>query len=274
MSMLESAIYGLVSGFSEFSVISPQGHQSLLMLLFGLDNREFLRDLLVHIGTLASVFFSCRRMMVNLRREQLIASRSRRNPTYTRTGISDIKLVKSAIFPMVLLLLLYFKSKSIEHKPLVLALAFLLNGIFLLIPEHLPRGNKDSRSMSGLDSVLIGFISGLSCLPGLSRISLAVGVSTVRGAERKYGYNWALLLSIPALILFIIFDLYSLFSVGLGTVSFVVILGYLLSAIMAFVSGCTSISLMYFLIERTGLSAFAYYSFGAALFSVVLYLIA
>ena len=56
MSWLESLIYGLVSGFSEFLPISSRAHQDLMLLLFGVEGHDPIRDMLVHATMLFSIY--------------------------------------------------------------------------------------------------------------------------------------------------------------------------------------------------------------------------
>lgn len=274
MSLFESILYGLVSGFTEFLPVSSLGHQAVMMRLFGMDCREPVRDILVRLAVILSFFFGCRNMLTRLRREQLIASRSRRKRTYEKKGLFDLRLVKTATYPLVIGLLLYIVTRKLEFRPIYLALFFLINGIIIMIPEYVRHGNKDSRTMSGLDAILMGLGGALSAFPGISRVGTSMGIALMRGADRHHALNWSLLLSIPALVLFLVFDIVNLFTISLGTVSFGVIAGYLLSAAAAFGGGYLSIIFIRFLTERSSFSGFAYYSWGAAMFSFVLYLIA
>ena len=215
MSVFESILYGVISGLAEFLPVSVQGHQAVLMRLFGLDVREPLRDLLVHVASLAAVLYSCRNMIARLRREQAIVSRSRRKRTYDFNGIYDLRLVKAAAIPMMILLIAYRQTARLEGKPLALSIIFLVNGIVLLVPEYLRQANKNSRAMSGFDGILMGIFSGLSFIPGLSRIGCGMGIMSVRGSDRTHALNWVLLLCIPALIVWIIFKVNVQFSARL-----------------------------------------------------------
>ena len=51
-SWLESLIYGLISGLAEFLPISAEGHQHIMLYLFGGELRDPVRDFFVHIGLL------------------------------------------------------------------------------------------------------------------------------------------------------------------------------------------------------------------------------
>ena len=57
MTYLEAAILGLVQGLAEFLPISSSGHLALLQQWFGIDeNKVLLFAVLLHVGTLVSVF--------------------------------------------------------------------------------------------------------------------------------------------------------------------------------------------------------------------------
>lgn len=274
MSVFESILYGIVSGLTEFLPVSSQGHQAMMLRLFGQDVREPVRDLLVHLAVLGALLFSSRNILARLRRERMIISRARRKRTYDFNGTYDLRLVKTAVFPMIIGLLAYRKMIQYESRPLYLALFFLINGIILIIPEYVRQGNKTGRSMSGFDGVLFGIFSALSAVPGISRVGSGMSIASMRGADRSHNLNWMLLLSIPALLVWIVFDFIHLFTIGAGNITFIVFLTYLLSALFAFIGGYLGISAVRFIAVKSGFSGFAYYSWGAAMFMLVLYLIA
>ena len=68
-------------------------------------------------------------------------------------------------------------------------------------------------------------------------------------------------------------DILALITGGPGTISFLMILFYLLAALFAFAGGYAAISFMRYLTVKTGFSGIAYYNAGVAVFSFVLYLI-
>lgn len=274
MSIFESILYGLVSGLAEFLPVSSQGHQGIMMQVFGLSNREPLRDLFVHIAMILSLLYSCKPLFLRIRREHQLASRSRRRRSKAIRTQYDLRLIKSAGFPLLIGFLLYFTTKQYELKPLYLALFFCINGIILMVPEYIRHGNKDARFMTGLDAVLLGLLGALSALPGISRIGSMNAYCLSRGTDRQHALNWLLVLTMPMIVLFILFDIVELFTLGFGILTFVGFLGCLISGVMAFVGGYFGIRMVRFLTVRPGFVGFAYYSWGAALFSLVLYLIA
>lgn len=274
MSVFESIIYGLVSGFAEFLPISSHGHQAIMMRLFGVDHRDPVRDILVHFGILLALFTACKSLFAHLRREQMLSKRvRRRNRTYERKGIYDLRLIKTAVIPMVVGMLVYIAVRGSEFKPIQLTLYFIINGIVIMIPEYMAHGNKNAKMMTGWDGILMGLSSVLFSLPGVSRVGTMSAITTARGADRQTALNWILALSMPALVMYIGFDIVNLIIQGFDPVSFSVILGYLLSAAAAFGGGYFGIVIIRYLTVQIGYVGFAYYSWGAAMFSFILYLI-
>ncbi len=274
MSIAETIIYGLASGFTEFLPVSSQGHQALLLQLFGRPVRDPVLDLCVHCSVFLAVVIACRPLLVRMRREQTLAVCRRRRSQPDRRGPYELRLIKSAAVPLVIGLLLYCITIRFESQPIFLAAFFLLNGIFLLVADYSRQGNKDARWMTGLDGILLGVIGALSALPGISRIGTMRTYALSRGADRQAVSNWVLILSIPALVTFLGIDVYHLFTIPVSGITWISAVGYLLAACGAYLGSYLSILLMRFLSVHTGFSGFSYYSIGTAIFSFILYLIA
>ena len=274
LSFLESVLYGLISGLTEFIPVSSQGHQAIMLYLFGLSNREPVRDLWVHIGILLALLTACRPMFNSLRREQILLSNRRRKYNGDRRAAYELRLFKGAIVPLLIGLIFYFSTNKLESKIVLITVFFIVNGIIVVVPEYIRQGNKDGRFMSGMDSFLIGAFGALSVIPGISRVATINLYSMLRGVSRSNALNWALLMSVPALAVFLVFDIIHLFIIPLGTITFITILYYLVSAIAAYFGAYLGIHIMRYLSVHTGFAGFAYYSWGAAMFSFVLFLIA
>ncbi len=273
MSLLQSVLYGLISGFSELLPVSSQAHQAILLRLFGSDAREPLRDLLIHISVLLALFTGCRALISRIQRERSLVSRGRRGRRNITGSTYELRLIRSATLPMLLVLLVYFSTRRMESSMTTLALLLAINGVILIVPEYSRQANKDARLMSGLDAIVMGILGGLSALPGISRISAISSYGLLRGADRQRATSWALLLSIPALALLCVIDLVFIFVSGIGSITFLAVVGYVLSAAAAYLGAYLSIIFVRFLTVRSGYAVFAYYCWGAALFAMILYLI-
>lgn len=262
MNWLESIFYGLITGLAEFLPVPARAHQLIFTRLTGAESASPLCELMVHLGLLFAVCISAGSLLKSLR------SDPRRVQSRKPQASAAMRLFKTASVPMAVLLCFYpFFWKTGESLP-VLAVLLLVNGIILFVPNLMLRGNKDARSMSALDSLLIGAAGGLSVFPGMSRIGCALSVAAVRGADKQHAFNWALLLSIPALAIFCFFDFLSIFSREISSNFFCC----LISGVSAFLGGYFSIKLMRTGLSRLNYNGFAYYSWGAALFTFILYL--
>ena len=275
MNLFESLIYGLVSGLAEIFPVSAQANQMVMRHLMGVPNKEPIRDLLVHIAVLLSVMVACRGMFSKIRREQVLAYRMRRNPSQVHAlkGVYDMRLVKSAApIMMIGLFLGFFLPNFYDRRPLF-SLILLINGAITLIPIYLHQGNRDARSLSGMDSFLIGLAGAFSAIPGISRNGAIMAMTIIREADKKNAVNWSFMLAVPAMAVLIFTDFIALFTIGAGTIVFLTFVGYLISAGAAFVGTYLAISLIKVIIQRSDYTAFAYYDFGLALFSFIMYLI-
>ena len=272
MNWLESLIYGLISGAAEFLPISSQAHQSLLMQLFGVEMRDPVRDLLVHLAILLALFSGCRSTFEHIRREQKQQLHNRNGYRRSSRVLLDLRLIKNAAIPMLIGMLVVAYIFAQNNNLLWMSVFLFINGVILFAPERMVQGNKDVRGMSAIDSFWIGISGGLSSFPGISRIGSTTSAAVARGADRQCALNWALLLSVPALVLLAGLDVIGIFSAAASLDVWGSLLTYILSAVGAYCGGYLSILLIKFLTVRAGYYGFAYYSWGAALFAFLLYL--
>ena len=275
IGLIESILYGLVCGFAEFLPVSSQAHRNILNCLFGVNQEEPLMVLFLHIGALLALIVSSRTLLQRLQREmelkRVARRRSRRQPD--EMAVLDMALVKTACIVMLLSLIFYFKASVWHGNLLMVALFLVVNGIILHVPMYLPRGNKDARTMSRLDAVLLGIGNGLSVIPGLSRTGISTSIAIARGATPQNAYKWSLLLSIPMLAAFIVLDLVGVVTGGLGQLDFSFILQCIMCGCAAYIGATGSIWAMKSLVHRNGIENFSYYCWGAALFTFILYMI-
>ena len=276
MNLIESILYGIVSGLTEIFPVSSQANQMVMRHLFGVSEKEPIRDLLVHIAILAAVFLACRGMFVKIRREQILAYRMRRNPGQVRAlkGVYDMRLIRTAAPVMLIGMFANLLFTNFYDRRPIFALVLLLNGALTLIPTYMHQGNRDARTMTSFDGFLVGLAAALSAIPGISRNGMIMFVTLIREADKQNGVTWALLLTVPAMVMLILLDFIAMFTVGIGAVTFSAFLGYLISMLTAFIGAYIGVNSIRMLISRSDYSGFAYYDFGLALLSMILYLIA
>ena len=94
---------------------------------------------------------------------------------------------------------------------------------------------------------------------------------SLQGGERKFILDLCLLLCIPALLIGSVFSGIDFFS--LSGIVFSVLIRYIVAGLAAFAGSCGAIVIMRFMAFRTGFTGFAYYNWGLALFTFIIYLI-
>lgn len=271
--LLFKIIYTLLSGFTEFLPVSARPHQIIFEYLTGIAMTDRLVTLAIHLGALVAVLSVCKNRLQRLTREgrHERSSRRRRNRHVDRLAITDLRILKTAAIPVIFSALLYNRFANMVGSMLILGVMLTLNGLMMYAPSRFPQGNKDSRSMSGLDSVIIGLGGALGIIPGLSRVGGSVSFALIRGTNRDRVVDMALMLSIPVLAIVLIFDIYAV-AISRVSIQFVGMLLYLLMAGISFGCSYLSILVIRFLSLKTNYTSFAYYSWGAALFCFILYL--
>ena len=275
ITMIQSILYGLVCGFAEFLPVSSQAHRNILNCLFGVDQEEPLMVMFLHIGALLALTISSMSLLQRLQREmeikRLARRRSRRQPD--ELALLDMSIVKTACTVLLIGFVFYFEAAALHGNLPMVAIFLVVNGLILHVPLYLPKGNKDGRTMSRLDAVLLGLGSALAMLPGVSRVGVSTSVGISRGATPQNAYKWALLISIPALVVHIVLDLVGVVSAGLGQLDFSFILQCIMCGCAAYIGAIGAISLMKMIVYRSGIENFSYYCWGAALFTFILYMI-
>ncbi len=267
-------IYGSLGGFFEFLPVSPLLHQKVLLKLFGLDAPGYGMSLAVHLGALAAVLLSYYSSISKMTREKKIAGQSRRNRKRQPDAISlmQLQLLKIASVPVILSCLVSPWITQYFDRLWLMALFAVLCGIVVLLPHYMARGNKDTRSLSPLDATLIGLSGILGVLPGFSKVGTLTAVASMRGTDRRFGLDFVYLLTIPALIALCVGDFAMIVIAGdpqAGNLFVPGVLACLASCGMGFVG----IRLMRFLAVKDGYESLAYYGWGLAMFTFVIYLI-
>ena len=273
MDWLWTILYGFVAGLAEFLPLSSPAHQSISAAVFGLASAAPLRQFLIRAACLAALLSACGREIDKLRRDGRMArlpARRRKRPVDSRS-VATNRLLNIAVFPLVIGLVFYRRVNMWVDSLAMLTIFLVINGILLFVPQYIPSGNKDGRNLSLLDGLLIGMAGAFSVFPGISRMSAIHFAASARGADKNYSLQFALYLSIPALVIMLLFDAVAIFG-GIEAISFLVIIQYLLAMAAAYFGSTFAISIMRSMVVRAGYEIFSYYCWGMALISMILYL--
>ena len=272
LNWLQTFVYGIVSGLTEILPVSAQAHRLMLRKLFGTQAVSNLTLLMIHIGILAAVYMCCQSQILRITRAvklKRIPKKRRRRPLDV-VSLLDYSLLKTMALPMILAFIFMYKLKVLENNHIVVAVFLLVNGIILYIPQYFPGSNRDSRTLSRLQGLLIGLGGALSALPGISGIGAIFSVASICGVERSYAFNMSLLLELLLLTALIVMDVLVIVTEGIAGMSFLLIIQSLAGAVIAFGTTILAVRILRKVSAEYGLTPFSFYCWAAALFSLML----
>lgn len=276
LGWIQSGLYGFVAGLAEILPISARAHELLLLKFLGIQTNLDLLNLMCHLGVIAGLYFCSQSQIVRMNRARALArvpKRRRKRPLDTKS-LMDWSMLKTMLLPAIAGLLLYRYTQPLEKKSALLAVFLLLNGLILYIPQFFPSSNRDSRNLTRVEGALMGLGGTAAVLPGVSAIGASMSIGSICGVERSYGLTMAMLMDMGLMMGFAVYDVLGLFSGGLDGLTFVMVVQCLLGAGAAFGGTLLGVKVLRFLAQEHGYGLFGLYSFGLALFTFVLNLMA
>lgn len=276
LSGFEHLIYGFLSGLTEIFPVSARAHSTILLKVLGAEKISNLPVLLIHIAVLAGIYFSSRAQLVKMTRARRLARvpKKRRKRPLDICSLMDSRFLLTMMLPVLLVDIFYGSISNIQFGLLAISLLLFVNGIFLYVPQFFPGSNKDARSLSRIEGIVMGLGGSLSVIPGLSGIGAAISIGSLYGVERSYALNMSLMMNMVYLAGMIVYDISNIIRYGIGLFSFQWLLFYLLAAVFAFAGTMLAIRLMRKLAADQGYHLFSYYCWGIALFTFILNLMA
>ena len=175
-----------LQSLTEFLPISSSGHL-LLSNLFGLSDQGIVVDIALHIGTLLAVMLYFRKDIVRM------------------ILLKDIHLLSKLIVgtvPIVVVgAVIHFCDISLLRGATVIGLSSIFFGWLLWKVDEKAPCSRRLQQMSFVDAFLIGVAQVLSVIPGTSRSGITMTCARWRGFKREESARFAMLLSIPTILL-------------------------------------------------------------------------
>lgn len=257
MNLTEAALLGLIQGLTEFLPVSSSGHLVIFQYLLGLQEPGVTLEVLLHFGTLLSVFWVFGKDFLAL--------------------FSCLKEIRQRHFLFMLLIgvlitaLIGFMMRShitvLFKSPLFVGFMLLVTGVLLMIIKIIPAGDKDIEAMRPMDAVFIGFMQAFAIIPGISRSGSTILAALWRGLDRETAVRYSFMLSAPVILGLSVFEAKDIFLVGLEKK---MLLNYLLGGIVSFLSGIIAIKLCIKLLLNSKFHYFAYYCWAVGLLTIII----
>jgi undecaprenyl-diphosphatase len=252
--LLIAIILGIVEGVTEFLPVSSTGHLILATELLGFDAHKWAAfNVIIQLGAiLAIVVLYWRTFWAVL--EGLI----RRNPMSWRF----VRNILIGFLPSAILgFLLINKIEALLGSPVVVAVAFIVGGIAILLIEKLVKQTDivGVAEMPVKTAIGVGLVQCLAMIPGVSRSGATIMGALTLGVERRTAAEFSFFLAIPTMLGATTLELVKhrdtlmagASGVGFGTVA----VGFVVSFVVAIVV----VRAFVHYISRHGFAPFAWY---------------
>lgn len=272
-NILYYLLYGFAAGLGELLPVSAEVNGYLISLMTQFDTMHPALRLSIHFACFLAVFWGYSRRIGHIRRELKIArmpqQKRKRQPDLM--AVLDAKVILAGLIPMVIGVAL--SSAAYQRLAVLPWLSVLLvaGGILLYLPQYLPGANKDSRSLSRKDGLILGFSAALGVIPGFSRLGSMISVGLMKGCDRSYILDMAMLASLPLLLGLMIVDGIAL-AMSATVISGSMAICLLVASAAAFGGAWLGMVIMRFLSVKSNFYGFAYFNWGLALFGFLVYL--
>ena len=272
MSIFETIIIAIVEGLTEFLPVSSTGHMIIAQNLLGVESTEFVKafTFIIQFGAILSVVVLYWKRFFQL------------NHTPAPEGANGLqrflhkfdfywKLLVAFIPAAVLGLLFSDAIDAMLESVTVVAVMLIIGGIFMLFCDKIFNKGSEKTPFTEKRAFMMCLYQCISMIPGVSRMGAMISAGLMKECDRGYILDIALLASLPVLLGLMIVDGVMAAISGTVIVTMTAIY-YLLAAVAAFGGAWLAIVIMRFLSVKSNFYGFAYYNWGLALFSFLVYL--
>ncbi len=246
MGIFEAIILGLVQGLTEFLPVSSSGHLVIFQDLLGLDEPGVTLEVLLHFGTLLSVFWVFGRDFIDLLRF----------PKDTAQRRFLLLLIVGVIPTGLIGLLIGSYIEAFFASTLVVGVMLLVTGGLLKLLTILPGGSKDTAQMSYRDALWVGLLQGLAVIPGISRSGSTITAALWRGLDRTTAVRYSFMLAAPVILGATLLEVREITAVGIERAMLV---NYTVGGLVAFLAGVVAIKTFIRLLQQHKFHYFVYY---------------
>jgi undecaprenyl-diphosphatase len=234
MTILQSIIFGLVEGLTEFIPVSSTGHMLLVQRLLAIQPTQsmFTYLVLIQLGAIAA-------LLVYFRRDfwRLIKSFFAR-PFSSGDNRMAWFILLATVPALLAGVVLRDAVQVLFVNPLLeAAIRFLTAATVLSLAEWIGHRNRALDSMRWIDSLIIGFFQVLAVFPGASRSGASIAGGMLRNFDRASATRFAFLMSAPVMVAAGVYESFGAVRDGsLGVLLPVLPLGLLVSVVVGWFS--------------------------------------
>ncbi|MCZ7555921.1 MAG: undecaprenyl-diphosphate phosphatase [Bacteroidia bacterium] len=235
MDLFQAIILGVVQGLTEFIPISSTAHLRIVPALCGWPDPGAAFTAVTQIGTLVAVLLYFRGDLRRLSAAFLHGIRSRKPFGEPQSRMSWFILLGT--LPIIVFGLLFKDLIETEFRSLwVISGSLILLALLLALAEFLGRRTRNISNLTALDIMLIGCAQALALIPGSSRSGTTITAGLFLNLQREDAARFSFLLSIPAISLSGVYQLWQLRELLVGDFGVHLLVATVVSGIVGYAS--------------------------------------
>lgn len=234
--LLQAFVFGFIQGLTEFIPISSTAHLRVIPALLGWGDKGAAFTAVIQMGTLIATFVYFKSDLVDITKGFLSAVKTRKdffkNP-YSRIFI----LIITGTIPISVAGVIFKGFIENEARGLyIISASLILLAIILFIAEKISVHKKGFSEITFKDGIIIGLAQVLSLIPGSSRSGVTITAGLFCGLKRDVAARFSFLLSIPAITLSGLYELYTERNILLNENFFSLIVATIVSGVVGYLS--------------------------------------
>lgn len=206
--IIKAIVFGIVQGATEFIPISSTAHLRIVPALLGWKDEGAAFTAVIQLGTLIATFIYFRTDIKNLISGFLHAFKNKdffSNPESRIFILIIIGTIPICIFGLLLKNFIEGDARGLY----VISASLIILALVLYIAEKMGTRSKNMNDITVKDGIIIGLAQALALIPGSSRSGVTITAGLFRGLKRDVCARYSFLLSIPAISLSGLYELYS-----------------------------------------------------------------
>jgi undecaprenyl-diphosphatase len=235
MDLFQAVILGIVQGLTEFLPVSSTAHLRIVPALLGWSDPGAAFTAVTQIGTMAAVLLYFRNDLLRLSR------------AFTRSALqlrpfesADARLawfILLGTIPIGILGLLLKDHIETSFRSLhVIAASLIGLALLLYVAERIGRRTRSVEQIGWLDAMLIGFAQAVALVPGSSRSGTTITAGLFVNLTREAAARYSFLLSIPAVTLSGMYELYQMRDLLAGNLGTALVVATAVAGVVGYAS--------------------------------------
>ena len=274
MNIIEAIVLGIIQGLSEFLPISSTGHLTVagkLMHLVSPAAPEKWTSFIavIQLGTLISILIYFRKDIFNII-SNFLSENLKERKNFSGQSLSS-KLGWFIIIGTIPVVVLGLSFKNIIEGTLtknlyVIAGSLIGLAIILAIAEMTAKFKKEIKDITMKDAIIIGIAQAFALIPGSSRSGTTITGGLFVGLDRESAARFSFLLSIPAVFLSGLFELYE----ALKFIDPSLIVNMIISTVVSGIFGYLAIDFLLRYLRKNTTFLFIYYRIALGIAIIIL----